>query len=381
LSATATDLSWFSLARQPQEPLAPGGATLAGRDLVKWRERFRPLLRYLAKREVVLALSGGGMSMPSHVSTLRVLELLDVHPTHIYGTSAGAVIGGLRAAGLSTADLESVMLDITSADELFGFASRHPALRLVTGAIRRTFIRPTLDDAGIYSLNRVEDYVEQTLRKYIGRVPTMGELNLPFSCIAMDIGTGRKDDAGKDTVRKVVFSRAATPDVPLSDAIGASMSIPGIITPKKIGGRYHIDGASIEHLPVATAHGEWLSRRRRFGRPLAIVAVDLGYSGDTLPEEDLVDPIDLVIYSRRVQERAITFYNLQNCHRPKRGSSVILVRPKTLPAELHEVEKIPMLLHAAYEEAVTLLGGPGFLDETMSALSRAATFLAQRGRP
>ena len=379
LSAATDGLSWFSLARQPQEPLTPGGATLAGRDLARWRERFRPFLNYLSRREVVLALSGGGMSMPSHVSVLRVLELLGVEPARIYGTSAGAVVGGLRAAGLSTADLESVMLEITSADELFGFASRHPALRLVTGAIRRTFVRPSLDEAGIYSLSRVEDYVEKTLEKYIGRVPALGELPVKFACVAMDIGTGRADDVGTDTVRKIVFSSDETPDVALSDAIGASMSIPGIITPKKIGERYHLDGAAIEHLPIATAHGDWLKRRRRFGSRLAIVAVDLGYGGDTLPEEDLVDPINLVIYARRLQERAITFYNLRACHAPRRGSSVVLVRPKTFTAELHEVEKIPGFLHAAYVEATNLLAGKGFLDETARALSRASTFLAQRG--
>lgn len=376
LSNAADDLSWFSLARQPQEPLTPCGATLTGRELARWRERFRPFLDYLSRREVVLALSGGGMSMPSHVSVLRLLELLDVQPTRIYGTSAGAVIGGLRAAGLSTADLESVMLDITSADELFGFASRHPALRLVTGAIRRTFVRPSLDDAGIYSLSRVEDYVEKTLEKYIGRVPTLGELPMKFACVAMDIGTGRTEDVGSDTVRKVVFSSEGTPDVTLSDAIGASMSIPGIITPKRIGERYHIDGAAIEHLPIATAYEDWLKRRRRLLSRLAIVGVDLGYAGDTLPEEDLVDPINLVIYSRRLQERAITFYNLRTCHRPRRGSSVILVRPKTFTAELHEVEKIPGFLHAAYVEATSLLAGPGFMAETKRALSRASTFLA-----
>lgn len=336
------------------------------------------MLRYLARREVVLALSGGGMSMPSHVSILRVLELIGIRPTRIYGTSAGAVVGGLRAAGLSTADLESVMLDITSANKLFGFGARHPALRLVTGAVRRTFVRPSLDDAGIYRLSRVEDYVDETLSQYVGKDPTLGELPVPFACVAVDIGTGREEDVGRDTVKKIVFSSSDTPDVPLSDAIGASMSIPGVITPKKIGERYYIDGASVEHLPIAAAYNDWLSRRRRFGKPLAIIAVDLGYAGDTLAEEDLVDPIDLVIYSRRLQERAITFYNLESCHRPRRGSTVILVRPKTFSAELHEVEKIPAFLLASYQEAITLLAGKGFMDETDRALRRASAFL---GRP
>jgi predicted patatin/cPLA2 family phospholipase len=211
--------------------------------------------------------------------------------------------------------------------------------------------------------------------KYVGDVPRMGDLPVPLSCVAVDIGTGSPGDRD-DPVRKVVFSSQATPDVRVSDAIGASMSIPGVITPKRIDGRYYIDGAALEHVPVLTAHSDWTRRRRRFRRDrLAILASDLGYAGETLPEKELSDPIDLVVYSRRLQERAITYYNVARCHRPRHGSSVIIVRPSGVRIDLHEVEKMRECLHAAYTDAVRQLSGPGFLDETARSLQRATAFL------
>jgi hypothetical protein len=374
-----TNKDWFTLARQPQEPLSPGGATLVGDGLARWKACFRPLLRYLARRETVLALSGGGMAMAAHVSVLRVLELLDVSPTRIYGTSAGAVVGGFRAAGMSTDEIESALLDIRSSDDLFGFASRYPALRLVAGAIRRSFVSPSLKDAGIYNLDRVEGHAEDILKRYVGGVPTMGELELPFHCVAVDIGTGAPSDRAAP-VRKVIFSRETTPNVRLSDAIGASMSIPGVITPKRMDGRYYIDGASLEHLPILAAHNDWLARRRRrFPRErLAVIGSDLGYAGETLPERELADPIDLIVHARRLQERAITYYNLRMCHRPSRGRSVILVRPGRVRMELHEIEKMRGCLHSAYGEVVEQLSGDGFLDETNAAIEQAGSLLGLR---
>jgi len=371
---TREELAWFSLARQPQEPLAPGGATLVGPDLDRWRERFRPLLRFLRRKQIVLALSGGGMAMPCHVSILRVLELLSIRPERIYGTSAGAVIGGLYAAGIETADLEEVMLDIKSADELFGFAAKHPTLRLVTGAVRRHILGTSPDQAGIYDLTRVEDYVARTITEYVGAVPLLGELATPFSCVAFDIGTGHPDELTLETARKVVFSDESHPELSLSDAIGASMSIAGVLTPKKIAGRYHMDGATIEHLPIAVAHHDWLrSRRRR--RPLVILAVDLGYGGELPSEDQIDDPVDLVIFAGRLQERTITYYNLLRCHRPRAGSFVVLIRPKTFYIELHEIEKIPAAMFAAYGQTIEQLSGPGFLDVTTRALEDARAFL------
>jgi predicted acylesterase/phospholipase RssA len=374
---TADLFPWFSLARQPQAPLAPNGGTLTGSALAEWRDRFRPLLSYLERRDVVLVLSGGGMALPAHVGVLRVLELLSIKPRRIYGTSAGAVVGGLSAAGLASADIERVLLSISSPGELFGFAARHPGLRLVTGILRRTFLSPGLDEAGIYKVDRVEGYVARTLTDLTGRRPTLEELPIPFSCIACDIGYGDEEPRSRAGSGKVIFSQERTPDVELADAIGASMSIPGVLTPKRIGGRHYVDGGTVENLPVLTAYDDWRRRKRLFGRGLAIIAVELGSAPHALSEDTLADPISIVLFSGQLQERALTYTNLLACHRPRRGCTVIVVRPSVGFVELHEIEKMRSLMHAGYVAAAEQLAGEGFLDETALVLDDARTFLAE----
>jgi len=58
---------------------------------------------------VVVVLAGGGAKGFAHLSVLRRLEKDGIRISRIVGTSMGAVIGGLYAAGMSTDDIEAVV--------------------------------------------------------------------------------------------------------------------------------------------------------------------------------------------------------------------------------------------------------------------------------
>ena len=90
---------------------------------------------------------------------VRVLELLDVRISRIYGTSAGAVIGGLYAAGMTTTQLQQMMLDITSPDDLFGVAARYPQLRFVTNEVKRALLGASPEESGVYDLAQSYNFV------------------------------------------------------------------------------------------------------------------------------------------------------------------------------------------------------------------------------
>ncbi|MCK4408717.1 MAG: patatin-like phospholipase family protein, partial [Candidatus Eisenbacteria sp.] len=265
--------------------------------------------------------------------------------------------------------------DITGPDELFGFAARHPAMRLVAGEVVRALTGPSFDRAGIYDSTRLEGYLRNLLQRYVGGVPKFSDLSTPFSCVAFDIGTGRPEPQRREKTTKCVFCRETSPDLSLADAIGASMAIPGTLPPKKIGNRFYIDGSTVEHLPIATAFHDWQSARRLGRRRTVVIAVDLGYGGNAPREEALSHPMSLVLYSNSIQSRAITDYNLLHCHRPRRGFSVILLRPRTMSVGLCDVEKIPAAMRTAYEETLRQLCGHGFLDLTVEHIRRARTFL------
>ncbi|MFA5111293.1 MAG: patatin-like phospholipase family protein, partial [Desulfobaccales bacterium] len=63
-------------------------------------------------KRVGVALGGGGAKGLSHIAFLKVLDELGVRPAVIAGTSIGAVIGGLYAAGVSGAGLEQLLKTI-----------------------------------------------------------------------------------------------------------------------------------------------------------------------------------------------------------------------------------------------------------------------------
>jgi predicted acylesterase/phospholipase RssA len=373
--SVAEDCNWFSLARQPQEPVSRGAPTLEGEALERWKSRFAPLLRHLRGKRVLLALSGGGMALPCHVSVLKVLQLLGVRISGVYGTSGGAVVGGLYAAGTSVDELEQIMLGITDPDDLFGFASRHPAVRLAVGEIIRTLSGSSLDRAGIFGSERVSAYLEELLERYVGSSPLLSELKLPFSSIAFDIGTGKPVPEEREIAAKKVFSSETSPGVRLIDAIGASMSIPGTFPPRRVGDRYYIDGAIVEHLPVVTAFDDWQSSRRFFRKRTVVIASDLGYAGRAPRGESLANPLAVVRYSNATQARATTVYSLLHCHRPRSGFSVIMVCPRAISIGLCEVEKIPAALKTAYENTVSQLSGDRFLELTQDYIESAAPFL------
>src|SRR5262245_61851658 len=67
--------------------------------------------------KVGLALSGGGARGAAHVGVLRVLEKQHIPVDYIAGTSMGAVIGGLYAAGVSVDVLEQMLKQVDWTDQ------------------------------------------------------------------------------------------------------------------------------------------------------------------------------------------------------------------------------------------------------------------------
>jgi len=57
---------------------------------------------------IALVLSGGGSRGLAQIGVLQVLDSIGVHPDIVIGTSIGAIVGGLYAAGYSPSELESL---------------------------------------------------------------------------------------------------------------------------------------------------------------------------------------------------------------------------------------------------------------------------------
>jgi NTE family protein len=160
---------------------------------------------------VSLVLGSGGARGLAHIGAIRALEAAGYRIESIAGSSMGAVIGGVYAAG---------KLD-EYADWVCGL-EQHNVLRLVDW---------TLSGGGLIR----GDKIIQRLRTMTGEV-RIEDLSVDFTAVAVDIEQGRE----------IWLSRG-----PLFEAIRSSIAIPGLFTPHRYRGRLLVDGGILNPVPVA----------------------------------------------------------------------------------------------------------------------------------
>ncbi len=302
--------------------------------------RFKPLLDFLRGKRVYLALSGGGLPLVCHIAILRFIETYNISVEKIYGISAGAVIGGFFAAGVSASQLREVALSLKNPDDLFGRGSRHMLVRALKAELQSLFTKESAINSSIYEGKILDRYIEQTFIEFFGKVPLFRDLRQFYTAVAFNIGTGTGLDTGES--EKAAFSPLKTPDVSVKDAIVASISIPGLLPPKKIGDSYYVDGGVAEHLPIITAFEDWLEEKRHGRKKLVIIAVDLGYLGEKLRYKTEINIHDMLTYAFNVRGKMITQLSLLRAYKPSEGSFVVLLKPRCYDMGLTEFDKIPV---------------------------------------
>jgi NTE family protein len=193
-----------------------------------------------AKPKVGVVLSGGGAKGLAHIGVLKVLEEAGVEVSYIGGTSMGAIVGGLYAAGYSAKELDSIfrsldpdalLKDFTPRSSKNFFEKRNDemyALQLPFQGFKVGF--PTAISKGLYNYTTVNQ-----LTDHVRHIRDFNELPIPFVCIATDVETGEE----------VVLNHGV-----LADAILASGAFPSLYTPVLIDGRLLIDGGVTNNYPI-----------------------------------------------------------------------------------------------------------------------------------
>jgi NTE family protein len=167
----------------------------------------------LGKGRIGYALGGGGARGTAHIGVLKVLEEHGIFPDVVAGTSVGALVGALYAYGLRPADLEKLALQL-SWRELGRFTDLTvPRSGLVQGKRIMTRLKSILGDI------------------------RFSDLKFPFLCVATDIITGEE-----------VLLREGL----VADAVRASISVPGLMMPIRLEGRYLVDGGLVNQVPART---------------------------------------------------------------------------------------------------------------------------------
>ena len=212
-----------------------------------------------APPRIALALSGGGARGIAHVGVLKVLDEMRIPITCVTGTSMGSIVAGAYAVGRTPADIEKMVL-ATNWNQIF--RDNPPRAEI---SVRRkvddfkTLIAPEFGikdgglalPKGVIAGISIEAFLRVVAEPATG-IDDFNRLPVPYRAVATDIETGEA----------VVLSHGS-----VAEAMRASMSVPGAITPVQMDGRLLVDGMIANNLPIDQA-------RRLCGD--VVIAVNIG---------------------------------------------------------------------------------------------------------
>ena len=175
-----------------------------------------------------LALGSGSARGLAHLGVIRAIEDAGIEVGFIAGTSMGALIGAIHAAG-KLDELEAAFL---------AFDWKKTA----------SFFDVVLPKSGLLDGARVSELVRAHIR-----ADSIEALTIPFAAVATDIVSGEE-----------VVIRSGD----VIEAVRASISVPGIFTPVRSNGRILVDGGLTNPVPASAA--------RAMGADI-VIAVDLNH--------------------------------------------------------------------------------------------------------
>lgn len=162
------------------------------------------------KPKVGLSLGSGGARGWCHIGVLQELDKMGLRPHVISGSSMGALVGAVYAAG--------------ALDDLDNWA------RSLT---KRQFI--TMFDVSLASGGIIEGAAILGIIQRIVKLENLEDLPVPMAVVATDMATGRE-----------VWMTAGN----IAKAVRASVALPGVISPFRIDDRWFLDGGLTNPLPV-----------------------------------------------------------------------------------------------------------------------------------
>lgn len=241
--------------------------------------------------ETTLVLSGGGARGAAHIGVIEALEARRVRVDCVVGTSMGAIVGALYAAGYGPQELREIWRDIPW-NKVFDDDIDRQELSYWRKSVTDNNGLSSALGLGLTGFRLPQGLIQGQrllgeLRRYLRHLPNPSDfdrLNMPFRAVATDIETGEA----------VVFSRGD-----LVRVLRASMAVPGVFAPESLDGRLLVDGGLVMNLPVAVAREMGAQR---------IIAVDV--SVPPSGREQLISVFDVagqisdlvVVWNTREQE-------------------------------------------------------------------------------
>jgi len=240
----------------------------------------------LGKPRIGLALGGGGAKGLAHILMLETLDEMGIRPQVIAGTSIGAIIGALYAAGLSGKQIRAQV-------EQF-FVSQDMAERKLFALPKSVrwldFIDPMLTSGGLLDSSDFIAWLGEVLpaKNFRG-------LKIPLTVITAELLTGRE----------VIMKSGA-----LLPALQASMAVPGVFPPVEIDGYSLVDGGVANLLPYDRVQDDCD----------IVIAIDVSGNRD-LKDGETLSSIGVLLQSFTAMSRNILLEKL------KRQRPAVYIKP------------------------------------------------------
>jgi NTE family protein len=212
-------------------------------------------------------LSGGGAKGLAHIGVLKVLEELDMAPDYITGTSMGAIVGGLYAAGYNAHELDSIVSEIDWATILTDDFSVSTINILERPNYNQDLFylqfdkgeKPTLP-AGLVFGHAISNKFAQ-LTDHVAHIRNFDNLAVPYRCMGTDLNAAQS---------------VALNNMPLAKAMRSSMAIPSVFAPVKHDSMLLVDGGVMNNFPVREC--------KKLGANI-IIGVNAGFAQNTKAKE------------------------------------------------------------------------------------------------
>lgn len=205
----------------------------------------------MGRPKIGLALGSGGARGLAHIGVLKVLQKAGIPIDYIAGSSMGSIIGVLYSIGSDFAMLEKLAIHLK----------------------RKHWIDLTVPKLGFVVGDKIKELI-----KLLTHRKNLEDLPIPTAVVATDL---IKEE-------RIVFTEG-----PIQEAVRASISIPGVFEPVRLGDRILVDGGVIDRVPVSVV--------KDMGAEI-IIAVDVISHVNKVKIENI---FDVISHSFAIMERKI----------------------------------------------------------------------------
>ncbi len=215
--------------------------------------------------KIGLALGGGGARGISHIGVLKVLIKNKIPVDFIAGASAGALVGAYYALNNEISGFERISYEISKK-------------RIIN------FIDPINPKKALIKGDKIKKEISKSFENR-----SFNDVKIPITIIATDLESGKEVHIKKGD---------------LSDAVRASISVPGIFYPVKIKNKWLVDGALINPTPVDVV--------KKMGADI-LIAVDLTTSEEVkIKEPNMVNTLMQSFYILRSELTRLNLHSVKN---------------------------------------------------------------------